>query len=454
MINLHRLCYLPIALVLACTMSLPAYASDGYIEEGLFGNGILSQGEFTALLSQELAVDTQGHRQKMETLIEPQWEGALFQETTLTMIGRLRLDWYDQLGPEARKPESYSDMSAPYYNSSHSKLSLRELYLDTELLGGYLRLGKQQVVWGQADGLKVLDVVNPQSYREFILDDFDDSRIPLWMVNYEFEVGSASSLQWLWIPDLTFHELAERDKAFALTTPELIPAAPFGVPVHLEDSQKPNNVLSDSEFGMKYSIFYEGWDLTVNYLYHFQDTPVLYQTFTQSGVLVTPSYERNHLVGGTASNVFGEFTLRVEAGFNSDSFHVSNNLDKKGIEQCSELASVVGLDWQGLEDIFLSVQWLQSHLVDYENTIERRRNKNTFSFLYRHDFENETWQFEVLELHTLERKDGVVQTKLSHMVESNIEVWLGLDVFYGSQEGLFGQYDDNDRWTLGVEWGI
>ena len=74
--------------------------------------------------------------------------------------------------------------------------------------------------------------------------------------------------------------------------------------------------------------------------------------------------------------------------------------------------------------------------------------------MYRHDFENETWQFEVLELHTLERKDGVVQTKLSHMVESNIEVWLGLDVFYGSQEGLFGQYDDNDRWTLGVEWGI
>ena len=36
----------------------------------------------------------------------------------------------------------------------------------------YFTFGKQQVVWGKADVLKVLDVVNPPSFRELILEDF------------------------------------------------------------------------------------------------------------------------------------------------------------------------------------------------------------------------------------------------------------------------------------------
>jgi len=50
--------------------------------------------------------------------------------------------------------------------------------------GFALRLGKQQIVWGETDGLKLLDVMNPQNFREFILDEFEDSRLPLWSVKY------------------------------------------------------------------------------------------------------------------------------------------------------------------------------------------------------------------------------------------------------------------------------
>ncbi len=70
---------------------------------------------------------------------------------------------------------------------------LRELHLDWRVRLGRarldLRLGKQQVVWGQSFGLRVLDIVNPQDFREFILDDFDESRIPLWGVQVELPLG-------------------------------------------------------------------------------------------------------------------------------------------------------------------------------------------------------------------------------------------------------------------------
>ena len=61
-------------------------------------------------------------------------------------------------------------------------------------------LGRQQNVWGKADGLKVLDLVNPQDFRELILDDFDDSRIPLWAVNAEIPVAEVV-VPLVWIPE-------------------------------------------------------------------------------------------------------------------------------------------------------------------------------------------------------------------------------------------------------------
>jgi len=71
-----------------------------------------------------------------------------------------------------------------------------------------LVLGRQQNVWGKADGLKVLDLVNPQDFRELILDDFDDSRIPLWAVNAEIPVAEVV-VPLVWIPeDCEAHKLS------------------------------------------------------------------------------------------------------------------------------------------------------------------------------------------------------------------------------------------------------
>ena len=62
----------------------------------------------------------------------------------------------------------------------------RELYIDSAAIGGWdLRLGKQQVVWGTADGMKLLDAINPTDYSEMAQNQMEDSRIPMWMLNAE-----------------------------------------------------------------------------------------------------------------------------------------------------------------------------------------------------------------------------------------------------------------------------
>ena len=79
---------------------------------------------------------------------------------------------------------------------------LREAYIDTTLSDFDIRIGKQQVVWGKADGVKFLDIINPTDFREWGQNTMEDSRIPLWMGVIEKDLGNNDSLQFVWVPDV------------------------------------------------------------------------------------------------------------------------------------------------------------------------------------------------------------------------------------------------------------
>ena len=415
---------------------------------------------FSGTWEQAWAIETDGGgSQKFEARIEPRLDISVMENTTVTAIGRLRLDTLDHLGPDEDKPDNYSSINGPFYNDAHAEISLRELYLDTKWSDTYWRIGKQQVVWGQADGIKVLDVVNPQSFREFILDDFDRSRIPLTMVNMQAPVGEDKTLQLLWIPDTTYHELAEAGTPYYLSSLLLVPVAPEGITADVRNPDVPDDLIEDSDLGARLSGFVGGWDVTLNYLYHYQDYPVLYQSlnFTETKTIgvVSPEYERNHLSGGTLSNVFGDFTLRAEVAYSTDTFHVSSDIANQGIEDSAELASVFGLDWQLTDyDTLLSTQWFQSHLFNYESSIRRGENEQNMSFYVQRDFANEIWQINALTLYSIDNQDSLVQIKLKYLWRSNIELWFGSDIFSGDRDGIYGQFRDVDRLLLGLEMGF
>jgi uncharacterized protein DUF1302 len=60
----------------------------------------------------------------------------------------------------------------------------------------FLKLGKQQVVWGRTDLFRVLDVVNPVDYsRNNIYDELQDIRIPMWIAQAEYRMGASESMQ-------------------------------------------------------------------------------------------------------------------------------------------------------------------------------------------------------------------------------------------------------------------
>ena len=77
---------------------------------------------------------------------------------------------------------------------------VREAYFDFFWKGfggrNWLRIGKQQHVWGKADFFRLQDVVNPVNFADhFFIDLFDDTRVPLWSALFEHRFGNIGPLR-------------------------------------------------------------------------------------------------------------------------------------------------------------------------------------------------------------------------------------------------------------------
>lgn len=368
---------------------------------------------------------------------------------------RLRAEAIDGMQINDLDRDGYSDYSKPAQLNDGVEFELRELYLQGGIGDTFLTLGKQQIVWGKADGLKVLDIVNPQSFREFILDDFDSSRIPLWTMNIERTVANWD-LQFLWIPDQSYHALPKQGATYAFTSLELVPTAPAGVGVNIEHARRPNNIILDSDVGFRAATFWKGWDITFNYLYQYNNLAVLRQNLSMDNgkpvVTITPEYERTHVIGGTFSNAFADWVVRGEVGYFTKHYFIrKNSLQKQGVVKSPELHYVLGLDWNAPWDILVSGQLIQSWVINDADKTTRDKLDTTLTGLVRRNFMYDTLVAEVLLIANTNNGDGIIRPKISYEWQDNIKTWLGADVFYGDKQGVFGQFDSNDRVVIGVE---
>ncbi len=402
--------------------------------------------EFGGTLAQEWSFNsTRQATQKMETTFMPRFDMAWSNGSSLTGIARLRFDDASALGD--------------YPNDAEAHAEIRELYLDTRWQDSFWRIGKQQVVWGQADGLRVLDVINPLDYREFILGSFEDRRLPLWMVNAELPVNDSWMAQLLWIPDQQYNELPTTGSEFFPTSPLVAPQLPSGLsqPPAIRASDPPDHWLRDSDVGLRLSAFVDGWDISFNYFYHTLDQAVLYQTTVAEAFTLQPEYKRSHLLGSSLSNVFGNTILRMEIGYSSEQYYLAqrgSTESTRGVHNSAELSYVLGLDWQPGSQWLLSAQLFQSTALDYDDTMFRKRTETQLSGLIQKGLLNESLNLRALLIHGVNLGDTSLQLEARYDYSTSLQWLLGIDIFDGTRSGLFGQFDAVDRINLGVSWSF
>ena len=351
----------------------------------------------------------------------------------LTFNGLLRWDAADEIEPGQPSQPFRDEGTKKLFASDEVDAELRELYLESYWNDAYIRVGKQQIVWGQADGLLVLDVINPLSFYEFILPDREYSRIPVWAAMTEIPI-SEWELQLVWVPDTTVTESTAPGSTFSLLNA-------FNdindIDVDLPEPFK------DGDYGVKGSTYINGWDISLNYLYHYIDDAVIF--FDQNRQQTVAQYNRSHLLGATSSTVFGNIIFRSEVGLEMNKRYRTSTFDS--FVEMRELSYVVGLDYDGIENTFISGQFLQT--IRSDDLSYKEKSSEQMTLLLQKNYLNEQLSIEGFVVHDFENSGSLVQLLAEYQWHTSVVFNVGADYFFGSTTGNFGQYKAANRVFLG-----
>lgn len=353
-------------------------------------------------------------------------------------------------------------------------LDPRQALLDGRVGKVDLKLGLQQVVWGQADGLRVLDVINPLDYREFILEDFIDSRRPLWLARADTPVGEGS-LQMIWVPYFAPARLPAADNEFGLGESFGLGLIEAGwidatlreqglpkIPFRVEPTDRPAYKLKSSQFGARYSRSVGAWDLTANYFYGWEDTPTNYFLGVENTIkdspptlVFKPRFDRKEVFGGTAATNFGSLVLRLEAGWNRNKVTPVRTNTQVSYEKHGQFSSVAGLDWSAKTWLWISGQYFLSFTSAPQEKLLFPRYNHLASIYFRTNFLRETLRPELFVLTGLNPKAGgqyLIRPRITKTIGDHWSVGVGADFFGGKQTNIFGYFDSRDRVVIELKW--
>lgn len=140
-----------------------------------------------------------------------------------------------------------TDLIHRYAEQSEAELLIRELYLDWYFEKSDLRIGKQVINWGRANGAFVTGILSPLDLSEFLTQDPSDLILGVTSLNYTRYFGS-NSLQFVFAPVFEKDRFPSPDSRwFPLQTID----APLPVIYRELNSERS---IKDVQAGLRYSL--------------------------------------------------------------------------------------------------------------------------------------------------------------------------------------------------------
>jgi len=388
--------------------------------------------------------------------------------------------------------EQYEPVKSELYRTDVTNDWLRELYADFLSDRLDVRLGRQQVVWGTADGVKILDAVNPTDMREFTLDDYADSRIPLWMLKLEYAPTTNGTAQFLFIPDFQANYIAPAGAPFAFRASQIgqtnvanwldpPPPSPFPGGSFLQredDKPDPWKDLSETTIGLRWLDVLGGFEYTLNFLYGFYLSGANYSWFEPAPGPPIPTitlnlqkrYERTYLYGASFTKALTKgplsgLTIRGEFAYIQDvpTYYGTDSAVAGPPVKMDNFNYVLGFDKYLVTNWFTSLQFIQfiTSEKDYQGksllfgpTLGPMDQVTTMlSLKVSTDFMHERLKPEILVIYGLDN-DWKISPKVQFEILDSLVAITGVHIFEGKPENLYGQFDDNDELFFELRFGF
>ena len=373
---------------------------------------------------------------------ETDWRGLsrLRSELQVEMRTKLSTSWQALISASGYYDFAYSlqgrdEFTDAVLDDYEKDIELEDTYIQGSITDDLdAKLGRQIVVWGKSDNVRVTDVLNPLDLREPGITDIEDLRLPVTMVRLDYYF-KAWSLTALVIPEIRFN----KNPAFGH---DFFPGTQ---PLPAEDI--PEDGFENAEYAVAVNGVLRGWDIAFYWADIYDDRAHVAPISAGPPPRFELEHARIKMLGSAVNIALGNWLLKSELAW-FDGLEFTNTAD----EEFSRLDTMVGLEYSGFQETTISLETVLRHLRDFEAVLKQspdeiRENEIQWAARLTRTFLNDTLTLTAL-VSTFGTKiqDGLFERiAAEYDLTDAIEIRAG-GVFYQSGDTeKFSRIGDNDR---------
>lgn len=275
--------------------------------------------------------------------------------TYLQLDAKLSDDWKMRISGDAFydaiydiRDENYNDATL---NAYQTQLRFDDVYIQGRLSSDIdLKVGRQIVVWGKSDSIRITDVINPLDNRLPAMTDIEDLRLPTSMAKLDYYVGQWNLSAMLIAESRIFLEAAPYGEYFPVSN--IFPNSPKP----FFDLNQPKNSFENMQYAFAANGVFSGWDLS------FYGADVYDSKWHLEIVDNKPQriVSKIKMLGSAINIVTGSWLLKSELAYVSGVRYNSTDDAKDRVDL------LVGVDYMGVKDTVMSLELALKHIYDYE----------------------------------------------------------------------------------------
>lgn len=318
--------------------------------------------------------------------------------------------------------------------------SLIEAFITTHFAHAQLRVGKQIVAWGRADGINPTDNLTPHDYR-VLLPFEEDQRFGTTAIKFDAYLDTEYTLT-------------------LFTTPYFLPsklALPTDGATVIET--RPEHRWSNSEVGIKLDKVGDSLDGSVSYYHGFSLLPEFRPLgLTPTGPLLQLRYPEIDVLGADVAHNAGRYGFRAEVAY----IRTEDRQGEDPVAPNPYVYVVAGADRTFLDSFSVNLQlvgrWVQyytrpENIADPLAREAAIQNAITFGQQDRASYGmtsrlsnkwlNDTLEAEVLTFVNFRRSSFYVRPLITYAFTDHFRTTIGGELYSGADDTFFGRYKRN-----------
>jgi hypothetical protein len=322
---------------------------------------------------------------------------------------------YNTNADDERTPEGYE-----------TEINLNELTLEGSVSPQLdFKIGRQIVVWGKSDTIRITDILNPL-----------DNRVPGLVDIKNLRLGRVMSKLDYYFDEMNLSTIILHENRFS-ENPKL--GSDFNTTADLP-SNEPDDELDNSGVAISLTGAFEGYDFGAYFANTYVDKPYVEDNILQYD-------NRTSMVGFAYNKVVDQYLLKAEgARFNKLKY---SDVD----EPKTRVDLLLGVEYSGITDGSIGYEIALRSIKNYDDLINTEANNFTPKEEYQHAvrftqaYLNQTLDFNALVslFGASAKQGGFARLSLDYAFDDEISMSGGVIDYIGGDNPAFDAYQDNDR---------